>query len=113
MKSGKQQMTEGIKQQNQGKIRIFGEKETYKYSGILTADTFRQDLVKEEIKKEYFRRMRKLLETKLENINLSKRINDWAVLPVRYSGLFLEWTMEEFQQIEKRTKKLKLLHQKK
>ena len=39
MKSGKQQMTEGIEQPNQEKIRTHGEKEIYKYLGILDADT--------------------------------------------------------------------------
>ena len=35
-------MTEGIDQPNQEKVRTFGEKETYKYLGILEVDTFRQ-----------------------------------------------------------------------
>ena len=33
--SGKRQMTEGIEQSNHEKIRTLGEKETYKYLGIL------------------------------------------------------------------------------
>ena len=35
MKSRKRQMTEGIELWNQVKIRTLGEKETYKYLGIL------------------------------------------------------------------------------
>ena len=42
MKSVKRYMTEGIKLPNQEKIRPFGEKETYKYLGILEADTIEQ-----------------------------------------------------------------------
>ena len=42
MKSGKRNMTEGIKQTNQEKIKTLREKETYKYSGILEADTIKQ-----------------------------------------------------------------------
>ena len=39
MKSGKPQMTDGIELPYQGKIRTLEEKKTYKYLGILGADT--------------------------------------------------------------------------
>ena len=32
---------EGVKLPNQGKIRLLGENETYKYLGILEADTIK------------------------------------------------------------------------
>ena len=41
MKNGKRQMTKGIELLNQNKIRTLGEKETYKYWGILEADTIK------------------------------------------------------------------------
>ena len=65
MKSGKRHLTTGIELPNQDKIRTLGEKETYKHLGILGADIIRQVEMKEKIKKEYLRRIRKLLETKL------------------------------------------------
>ena len=43
---------------------MLGEMESYKYLGILEADTIKQAKKKEKIKKDYLRRMRKLLETK-------------------------------------------------
>ena len=49
---------------NQDKIRMLGEKETYKYLSILEADTIKQVEMKEKVKKEYFRRTRKLLKNK-------------------------------------------------
>ena len=58
----KRQITEGIELPNQEKIRAFGEKETYKYLGILEVDTIKQVKMKEKkIKIEYLRRTRKLL----------------------------------------------------
>ena len=41
MKSGKRHLTDGIKLPNKDKIRTLGEKETYKYLGILEADTIK------------------------------------------------------------------------
>ena len=85
MKSDKWHLTDGIELLNQDKIRTLGEKETYKYLGILEADTIKQVEMKEKIQKEYLRRTRKLLETKLSSRNLIKWINTWAVSLVRYS----------------------------
>ena len=65
MKSGKRHLTDGMDLPNQDKIRTLGEKETYKYLGILEADTIKQVEMKDKIQKEYLRRTRKLLETKL------------------------------------------------
>ena len=79
MKSGKRHLTDGMELPNQDKIRTFGEKETYKYLGILEADTIEQMEMKEKIKKEYLRKTRKLIETKLSCRNLIKGINAWAV----------------------------------
>ena len=79
MKRGKRHMTEGMKLPNQDKIRTLGEKETYKYLGILEADTIKQVEMKDKIQKEYLRRTRKLLETKLSRRNLIKGINTLAL----------------------------------
>ena len=81
-------------QPNQENIRRLGEKETYKYLGVLEADTIKQVETKEKIKKEYLKRTRKLLKTKLYSRNLTKGKNNWAVLHVRYSRPFLKWTRE-------------------
>ena len=71
MKSGKRYLTGGMELPNQDKIRKLGEKETYKYLSVLEADTIKQVEMK-KIKKEYLRRNRKLLETKLVAETLSK-----------------------------------------
>ena len=99
MKSGKRHLTDGIELLNKDKIKSLAENETYKYLGILEADTIKQAEMKEKIQKEYLRRTRKLLETKLNSRNL-----------VRYSGPFLKWTREEFKQMDQRTRKLITMH---
>ena len=66
--------------------------------------------MKGKIQKEYLRRTRKLLETKLSSRNLIKGINTWAVSPVRYSELFLKWTREELKQMDQRARKLMTMH---
>ena len=41
MKIGKRHLTDGMELSSQDKIRTLGEKETYKYFGILEADTIK------------------------------------------------------------------------
>ena len=48
-------------------------------------------------KKEYLRRTRKLLETKLCSRNLIIEINTWVIPLVRYSGPFLKWTRRKLK----------------
>ena len=49
MKSGKQHMTDGMELSNHHKIRTLEENETYKYLGILEADTIKQVQMKDKI----------------------------------------------------------------
>ena len=104
MKSGKRYMTDVIELPSHNRIRTLEENETYKYLGILEADTIKQVQMKDTIRKEYIRRTRKLLETKLSSRNLIKGINTWAVPLVRYSGPFFKWTREELKQMDQRTR---------
>ena len=79
--------------------------QTYKYLGILEADTIEQVKMKEK-KKKNFRWTRELLETRLISKNLIKWIKTEAVPLERYSGSFLEWMRKELRQMDWRIRKL-------
>ena len=51
MKNRKREIAEGLELQSQECVRSLGEKENYKYLGILEADTIKQAKMKEKIKK--------------------------------------------------------------
>ncbi len=53
IKRAKRLLTDVIEILNQEKIRTLGEKETYKYLGILEAHTVKQVEMKEKMKKKY------------------------------------------------------------
>ena len=55
-------------------------------------------------------KVRKLLETKLYNRNLIKRINTRDILLIRCLGTFLTWTREDLKQMDQRTRKLMTMH---
>ena len=95
MKIGRRHLADGMELPHQDKIRTLGKKETNKYLGILEADTIKQVELKDNIKKEYLRKTRKLIETKQSSKNLFKGINTWAVPLVRYSRPSLKRTRDE------------------
>ena len=109
-KSGKRHLTDGMELPYQDKMKTLVENETYKYLGILEADTIKQVEMKDKIQKEYLRRTRKVLETKHFSRNLCKWISTWAVPLVRYSGPFLKWTRDELKQMDQRIRKLMTMH---
>ena len=65
IKSGKWQMMDGIELPNQEKIRTLREKETYKYLEYWKLTPSNKQRWKKKNKKEYLRKIRNLLETKL------------------------------------------------
>ena len=99
-KNGKRKMTERIELPNQEKIRTLGENI---FRNIESGPTIKQTEMKEKIEKAYFRRTIKLHETKLYSRNLIWERSTCAVPLVRYSGPFLTWLREEFQQMNKKT----------
>ena len=83
---------------------------TYKYLGIWETDNIKQVEMKDKFRKEYLRRTRKPLETKLSSRNLIKGKKYLGCAPLRYSGPFLKWTRDELKQMDQRTRKLMTIH---
>ena len=87
-------------------IKSLQEGERYKYIGILEAYRFLGKEMKLKVSKEYFRRLRKVLESKLNGGNLVQGVNTWAVSLLRYSAAFISWRKCELQAIDRKTRKL-------
>ena len=56
--------------------------------------------------KEYIRRLRKVLRSKLNGGNLVRGVSTWAVSLIRYSATFVSWRKNELQAINRKTRKL-------
>ena len=65
----------GIKLPDDDFIKALNAEDGYKYLGVLESDAIMKNKMKEKLSKEYFRRVRKVLETKLNSRNLVKGIN--------------------------------------
>ena len=83
---------DGIQLPSDKVITSLEKGESYKYLGVLEADELMVNEMKDKVKKEYYGRVRKVLETKLNSGNVFKAINTSAVSVVRYSVAFLGWS---------------------
>ena len=77
----------------------------YKYLGIFEADDFKHEKMREIVRKEYFKRLTKLLKSVMYSGNLFSAINTWAVSLFSYSAGILEWTKAELQEVDRYTRK--------
>ena len=62
--------------------------------------------MKLNVSKEYIRKLRNALKSKLNGGNLVRGVNTWAVSLLRYSAAFVSWRKSELQAIDRKTRKL-------
>ena len=86
------------------------ERVRYKYPGILQADQIRHTEMKEKVKIECSRKVRMVLEANLNDGNIIKGINTWAVSLLRCPAAFIDWNGAELTQLNRRTRKLITIH---
>ena len=65
--------------------------------------------MKTELAREYKRRIRLVLTSKLTGKNKIKAINNWAVA-MRYGVGVSEWRVDERQELDRKTRKLLTMH---
>ena len=87
-------------------IKSIQESESYKYLAIIEADKFLEEKMKLNVSKEYIRRLRKVLKSKLNGENLVRGVNTWAVSRLRYTAALVSWRKSELQAIARKTRKL-------
>ena len=105
MRRGKESECEGItigSEEETGEIDDNG----YKYLSIIERSGICREQMKRSVKTEYFRRVRSAVKSKLNAGNVFQAVNIWAVPTVQYGHAIIQWTKEELQQMDWKTRKL-------
>ena len=105
MKRGNVVKSEGISMPDRKMMKNI-EEGGYKYLAILEADGVKHEEMKDQIKKEYIRRVRNILKSKLNGGNIILAFNSRAVSIVRYGAGITSWTKMELEELDRRTRKL-------
>ena len=106
MKRGKVTKSDGIRLPDDRVIKSIHEENGYRYLGILESDQVLCNEMKEKVRAEYKRRVKKVLKSKLNGGNMISAINTWAVPLIRYSAPFLEWRRDEIKEMDRTTRKI-------
>jgi hypothetical protein len=102
---GEIKQAQGIELPNKQTIRSLNLEESYKYLGILQADNIKHMQVKRKTTTEYLKRVRKVLKSKLNGGNTIRAINSWAVPVIRYTAGIVDWTQNELDDLDRKTRK--------
>ena len=100
MNRGKEVECNGIELENGEEIGQIGK--GYKFLGILEKG--------DNIRKEYFKRLRATLKSKLNAKHVFQVINTWLVPTVRFSVGIIEWTKEEATEIDPKARKVIIMY---
>ena len=79
--------------------------EGYKYLRILDRNDIFQEKMKEKFQKEYYKRVRGVLKSKLNGRNVINAINIWAVATVLYGTGIINWNKGKLDKIDRQTRK--------
>ena len=104
MKSGKIVRYQGIDLPN-GETMKEVEQEGYKYLVIVELDKMKEKEMKEKTIKEYKRRLRLILKSKLNGKNKVTAINTWAVASFRYRARIIDRKESELNSVGRKTRK--------
>ena len=91
------------------KIKSLKDEEAYNYLGVLDNDKISSKEMKDILRQEYFRRIKKILRSKLNARNIIQAINSRAV-SIRYGAGIIEWRKDELKDIDAKTRKLITMH---
>ena len=85
-------------------------KNGYKYLGILEYNKIKESKMKENFRREYLRRTKLIMKSRLNGRNKIIAINTWAVSLMRYGAGIVKWTKSELDKIGRKTRKVMTLN---
>ena len=71
--------------------------EGYKYLGMLQLDSIMKIEMKDKVKSEYIRRVKKFLRSKLNGRNVTAGMNAWKISIIKYGAWVLDWAKEKLE----------------
>ena len=82
----------------------------YTYLGILETDKIKDKEMKEKFSREYLRRLRLILRSKLNGRNKIMAVNTWVASVMRYGAGILRWNTDELKSLDRRNRKFMTMH---
>jgi hypothetical protein len=87
-------------------IKNLNKGEFYKYLGINQSNHIQHSIIKENLEKQFYLRIKSILKSKLNGNNLIKAVNTYAVPLLTYSFGVIKWSKTNLQNINIQTRVL-------
>lgn len=107
---GKLDLMSGIEVDPNQTIKSLDPAGHYKYLGIKEGQGLNNPTMKEELRKEYLTRVRKILKSDLGSRNKLTAIGTMAIPVLEYSFGIVDWTIDNIQELDRKTRKLLNMH---
>jgi hypothetical protein len=91
-------------------IKELEHEKFYKYLGVDECDSIQHSIMKEKLRKEYFRRIRLILTSELNSANKFSAINGLCVPVIQYSFGIIDWNQAELKKLDTKSRKLLTMH---
>ena len=95
IRRGKMARSDDIILYDESVIKGLTGRDVYKYLGVLEAGEVKQEQMKNILKREYKRRIRKVLQSKLNGGKNDQSYQYFGCISSRYSAPLVNWTKEE------------------
>ena len=82
----------------------------FAYLAILETDKIKEKEMKEKFSREYLRRLRLILRSKLNGRNKIMAVNTWVASVMRYGAGILKWNTDELKSLDRRTSKFMTMY---
>ena len=109
LKRGKVVSSEGVEMPERERIKEV-LKNGYKYLGILEYNKIKESNMKENYQREYLRRTKLIMKSRLNCRSKIIAINIWAGSLMRYGAGVVKWTKLELDEIDRKTRKVMTLN---
>ena len=86
------------------------EEDGYKYLGILQYNEVLHAEMKIRLQNEYYRRLKRILKSKLNGMNVIIAVNTWAMSVLRYEARVISWTKAELESIDRKARKQMIIY---
>ena len=103
---GKWTKTSNIVLNQDTAVKELDQEGAFKYLGINEGDSVHHSKMKGKIRKEYYRRIRMVLKSKLNTIDKIEAINTVATPVATYSFNIINWTAEDIKNLDRKNEKV-------
>ena len=103
---GRLEKSTSIELVNSTKIKELAQEEVHRYLGVNESNRIQHAIMKEKIRKEWYRRVQAILKKELNSANRIQAINTLAIPAVTYSSNISNWNLSDIKKMDMKIHKL-------